>query len=95
MTELQQHNLKYVLIVCGDGLKSLPESIDSVFTKPSAQLCIAMFTYSVEIRRALYTTNMIESMNMNQRNFIYAKSPTLAKIPARDINQVLLSVDGW
>lgn len=123
------------MIACVEGLKGLPEAIESVFTKTQVQLCIIhqvrnsfcyisyknrkevaaglksiyaaatlgeaesrlnefeekwsskyamigkswranwtrlipMFNYSAEIRRAIYTTNAIESMNMSLRKII-------------------------
>jgi putative transposase len=135
MTELHNRGLKDVLIACVDGLKGLPEAIESVFAKTQVQLClvhqvrnslafvsykdrkavaadlkaiytaatlgeaeaeldefdekwsgryamiakswranwlrlIPMFNYSAEIRRAIYTTNAIESMNMSLRKII-------------------------
>jgi putative transposase len=135
MTELHNRGLKDVLIACVDGLKGLPEAIESVFTKTQVQLCVihqvrnslafvsykdrkevaadlkaiysaatlaeaevrldeleekwsaryamiarswranwarltVMFNYSAEIRRATYTTNAIESMNMSLRKII-------------------------
>jgi putative transposase len=135
MTELQHRGVKEVLIACVDGLKGLPEAIESVFAKTQVQLCIVhqmrnslafvsykdrkavaqdlkaiyaaatlaeaetkleefdekwssryamiakswranwtrlipMFNYSAEIRRAIYTTNAIESMNMSLRKII-------------------------
>jgi putative transposase len=135
MTELHNRGLKDVLIACVDGLKGLPEAIESVFAKTQVQLCIVhqvrnslafvsykdrkavaadlkaiytaatlgeaevkldefdekwsgryamiakswranwlrlipMFNYGAEIRRAIYTTNAIESMNMSLRKII-------------------------
>ena len=135
MNELHNRGLKDVLIACVDGLKGLPEAIESVFAKTQIQLCIVhqvrnslafvsykdrkevaaglkaiyaaatlaeaevqleefeqawssryamiakswranwtrlipMFNYSAEIRRAIYTTNAIESMNMSLRKII-------------------------
>jgi putative transposase len=135
MTELHNRGLKDVFIACVDGLKGLPEAIESVFAKTQVQLClvhqvrnslafvsykdrkavaadlkaiyaaatlgeaevkldefdekwsgryamiakswranwlrlIPMFNYSAEIRRAIYTTNAIESMNMSLRKII-------------------------
>jgi putative transposase len=40
MTELANRGLKDVLIACVDGLKGLPEAIESVFAKTQVQLCI-------------------------------------------------------
>ena len=135
MTELHNRGVKDLLIACVDGLKGLPEAIESVFAKTQVQLCIVhqvrnslafvsykdrkavaldlkaiytaatlseaevkldefdekwsgrytmiakswranwlrlipMFNYSAEIRRAIYTTNAIESMNMSLRKII-------------------------
>lgn len=135
ITELHHRGVKDVLIACVDGLKGLPEAIESVFVNTQVQLCIVhqlrnslafvsykdrkavatdlkaiytaatlaeaevkldefdekwsgryamiakswranwtrlipMFNYSAEIRRAIYTTNAIESMNMSLRKII-------------------------
>lgn len=39
-TELQNRGLSDILICCVDGLKGLPEAIESVFPKAKVQLCI-------------------------------------------------------
>ena len=131
-TELRNRGLKDVLIACVDGLKGLPEAIESVFPEAEVQLCIVhmvrnslkyvsykerkkiaadlknvyrattveqaeealkdfeetwddrypmiskswrsnwshiipFFAYSAEIRKAIYTTNAIESLNNSLR----------------------------
>jgi len=131
-TELRNRGMKDVLIACVDGLKGLPEAIESVFPDAEVQLCIVhmvrnslkfvsykdrktvasdlrniytaptemqaeeamkdfegkwdsrypmigkswrsnwpriipFFSYSEEIRRAIYTTNAIESLNSTIR----------------------------
>jgi putative transposase len=40
ITELQNRGLKDVLIACVDGLKGLPEAIESVFPQTQVQVCI-------------------------------------------------------
>jgi len=131
-TELRNRGLHDVLIACVDGLKGLPEAIESVFPEAEVQLCIVhmvrnslkfvsykdrkkiatdlknvnraatveqaeealkdfeetwdnrypmigkswrsnwphvipFFAYSAEIRKAIYTTNAIESLNNSLR----------------------------
>lgn len=131
-TELKNRGMNDVLIACVDGLKGLPEAIESVFPDAEVQLCIVhmvrnslkfvsykdrkkiaadlknvyrattveqaeealddfsetwdgrypmiskswrdnwpriipFFAYSAEIRKAIYTTNAIESMNSSLR----------------------------
>ena len=131
-TELKNRGLQDVLIACVDGLKGLPEAIESVFPEAEIQLCIVhmvrnslkfvsykdrkkiaadlknvyraltveqaevalkdfeetwdsrypmigkswrsnwshiipFFAYSEEIRKAIYTTNAIESLNNSLR----------------------------
>ena len=131
-TELRNRGLKDVLIACVDGLKGLPEAIESVYPEAEVQLCIVhmvrnslkfvsykdrkkiatdlknvyrastveqaeealkdfeetwdgrypmiskswrsnwphvipFFAYSAEIRKAIYTTNAIESLNNSLR----------------------------
>lgn len=131
-TELRNRGLQDVLIACVDGLKGLPEAIESVFPEAEVQLCIVhmarnslkfvsykdrkkiaadlknvyraatieqaedalkdfeetwddrypmiskswrsnwshiipFFAYSAEIRKAIYTTNAIESLNNSLR----------------------------
>ena len=131
-TELKNRGMNDVLIACVDGLKGLPEAIESVFPQAEVQLCIVhmvrnslkfvsykdrkkiaadlkivyraatveqaedtlkdfeetwdgrypmiskswrsnwpriipFFAYSAEIRKAIYTTNAIESLNNSLR----------------------------
>lgn len=131
-TELRNRGLQDVLIACVDGLKGLPEAIESIFPEAEVQLCIVhmvrnslkfvsykdrkkiaddlknvyrastveqaeealkdfeeawdgrypmiskswrsnwprvipFFAYSAEIRKAIYTTNAIESLNNSLR----------------------------
>lgn len=131
-TELKNRGMNDVLIACVDGLKGLPEAIESVFPEAEVQLCIVhmvrnslkfvsykdrkkiaadlknvyraatveqaeealedfsetwngrypmiskswrsnwpriipFFAYSAEIRKAIYTTNAIESLNNSLR----------------------------
>ena len=40
MSELQNRKVEDILIACVDGLKGLPEAIESVFPKTDVQLCI-------------------------------------------------------
>jgi putative transposase len=135
MTELKNRGLQDIFIACVDGLKGLPEAIETVFPKTEVQLCIVhlvrqslnyvgwkerkavaadlkkiytsatrqageqelekfaekwdekyptiapiwrrnweraavFFAYPEEIRRVIYTTNAIESVNMSLRKVI-------------------------
>jgi putative transposase len=135
MTELKNRGLQDIFIACVDGLKGLPEAIETVYPKTEVQLCIVhlvrqslnyvgwkerkavaadlkkiyssatreageqelekfaekwdekyatiapmwrrnweraavFFAYPEEIRRVIYTTNAIESVNMSLRKVI-------------------------
>ncbi len=135
LTELQNHGVKDILIVCIDGLKGFPDAINTAFPETQVQLCIVhmernsmkyvpwkdykvvtadlkriyksvtedealleldnfsnrwddkypqisrswrshwhnlntLFGYPEDIRRAIYTTNAIESMNSVVRKAI-------------------------
>lgn len=135
MTELKNRGLQDIFIACVDGLKGLPEAIETVFPQTEVQLCIVhlvrqslnyvgwkerkavaadlkkiysaptreageeelekfaqkwgekyamiapmwrrnweraavFYAYPAEIRRVIYTTNAIESVNMGLRKII-------------------------
>lgn len=135
MTELKNRGVQDIFIACVDGLKGLPEAIETVFPKTEVQLCIVhlvrqslnyvgwkerkavaadlkkiyssptreageqelenfaekwegkyptiapmwrrnweraavFYAYPAEIRRVIYTTNAIESVNMSLRKII-------------------------
>jgi len=135
LTEIHNRGVRDIFIVCVDGLKGFPESIEAVFPRAEVQLCIVhmvraslnyvpwkqrkevavdlrkiytaataveaetrlnefaakwdsrfpsvsqiwrrnwariipFFSYTAEIRRAIYTTNAIESLNMSLRKII-------------------------
>jgi len=135
VTELKNRGVQDIFIACVDGLKGLPEAIETVFPKTEVQLCIVhllrqslnyvgwkerkavaadlkmiytsatrelgeqelerfaekwdsrfptisqmwrrqwkraavFFAYPTEIRRVIYTTNAIESINMDLRKII-------------------------
>lgn len=139
VTELRNRGVKDIFIACVDGLKGLPEAIESVFPKTQVQLCIVhllrsslnyvsykdrkqiaadlktvysattaeeaemnleifeqswnnrypmiakswranwvrvipFFAFPQDIRKALYTTNAIESLNMSLRKIIKNRS---------------------
>jgi transposase-like protein len=38
--DLKARHVKDILILCGDGLKGLPEAVESVFPKTDVQLCV-------------------------------------------------------
>ena len=40
LTELKNRGLEDVLIICADGLKGLPESVQSAFPKAIFQTCV-------------------------------------------------------
>lgn len=40
LTELKNRALQYILIACVDGLKGLPDAINSVYPQTHIQLCI-------------------------------------------------------
>jgi transposase-like protein len=72
LTELQNRGLKDIFIACCDGLTGFPEAIETVFPKTQVQLCmiIPFFAFPPDIRKAIYTTNAIESVNMCLRKVL-------------------------
>ena len=139
MTELQSRGIRDIFVVCVDGLKGLPEAIESVFPQTTVQTCVVhlvrhslgfvnyndrktvaadlqsiyqsatetealqalekfqikwdkkypliarswranwgrvrpMFDLPIEIRRVVYTTNVIESLNFSLRKIIKGRS---------------------
>lgn len=40
LTELSNRGLKDIFILCGDGLKGLPEAVEAVYPKTTFQTCI-------------------------------------------------------
>lgn len=132
LNDLKARGVKDILVLCGDGLKGLPEAVESVFPKTDVQLCVVhqirnatkfvsfkdrksfcadmrpvytaptveaaelafkdfatkwearypmsvaswrnnwgplttFFKYPVELRKIIYTTNAIESLNAQMR----------------------------
>src|SRR6266853_519420 len=70
VTELKNRGVTDIFIACVDGLKGFPEAIESVFPQTEVQLCIA---HPPEIRKIIYTTNAIESLNMSLRKVTKAR----------------------
>ncbi len=78
LTELKNRGVQDIFIACVDGLKGFPQAIETVFPKTQVQLCIVhlmrastpFFAYPAEIRKVVYTTNAIESLNMSLRKVI-------------------------
>ena len=69
VTELENRGVQDIFIACVDGLKGFPEAIEAVYPHAAVQLCIVLpfFDYPPEIRKVIYTTNTIESVNMSLR----------------------------
>ncbi len=78
LTELQNRGLQHILIACVDGLSGFPEAIElerfaqkwddkypqiSRSWKAHWPHLITLFDYPEDIRRVIYTTNAIESVN--------------------------------
>ncbi|EAM2737828.1 IS256 family transposase [Salmonella enterica] len=71
LTELKTRGVQDILIACVDGLKGFPDAINSVFPQPQIskswrahrENLNTLFSYPPDIRKAIYTTNAIESLN--------------------------------
>ncbi len=72
LTELKKRGLQDILIACVDGLKGFPDAINSVFPKyPQIskswrahwENLNTLFSYPPDIRKTIYTTNAVESLN--------------------------------
>ncbi len=75
LTELQNRGIKDIFIACVDGLKGFPDAINTAYpdTRYNSALStwyathwpnmITLFDYPEEIRRIIYTSNAIESLN--------------------------------
>ena len=78
MIELKQRGVKDILITCVDGLKGLPEAIESVFSKTQVQLSII---YQVRNSLAFVSYKHRKAVAKNLKA-VYA-APTLAEAEAR------------
>ena len=88
LTELKNRGLKDILIACCDGLKGFPQAIAAVYPQTQVQLCIVHLMRNcmryvpwkdrkaviMEIRRVIYTTNAIESLNRSLRKVVKTKA---------------------
>lgn len=84
-TELENRGVEDVLIAVCDGLKSLPEVINTTWEQTVVQQCIVQFwwtswaefvpflDYDVEIRWVICTTNAIESITTRYRRAVRAR----------------------
>lgn len=74
LTELQGRGVKDILIACVDGLKGLPEAIESIYPKTQIQLCIVHM-----IRNSLkYATHKEKQALTKNLSAIY-RAPTEAQ----------------
>lgn len=69
LREMKNRGLQDILIACVDGLKGFPDAINSVYPQISKswrthwESLNTLFGYPPDIRRAIYTTNAIDSLN--------------------------------
>lgn len=96
VTELRNRGVRDIFIACVDGLKGLPEAIESIFPKTQVQLCIvhllrASFKYVSEKDRkvvaaelkTIYNAATAEEAELNLEIFAanwQTKYPSVAKI---------------
>lgn len=96
VTELRNRGVRDIFIACVDGLKGLPEAIESIFPKTQVQLCIvhllrASFKYVSEKDRkvvaaelkTIYNASTAEEAELNLEIFEanwQTKYPSIAKI---------------
>ncbi len=67
LNDLKEKGVEDILIVCVDGLKSFPKTINSVFPKAEIQLCIVY-----QIRNSLkYASSKDVKIFMNDLKKIY------------------------
>lgn len=96
-TDLKSRGLEDILILCGDGLKGLPEAVASVFPKTDIQLCIVH-----QIRNACkFVPYKDRRAFCRDMKLLYA-SPTIeaAEIALKELDQKWskkypLSIESW
>lgn len=93
---LKNRGVKDILILYTDGLLGMKESIAIAFPKTEYQRCIghhlmkswsknwAIFKFSMEVRKVVYTTNAIESLNsiyrhLNNQRSVFPSDTSLLK----------------
>ena len=84
MNELRNRGVQDILIAVVDGLKGFPEAITAAFPETTVQTCIVhlirhsmnlipFFAFSAPIRKIIYTTNAVESLNRVLRKTLKTK----------------------
>ena len=64
-----------ILIACADGLKGFPEAIGKASVRHQISNIEPMFEFPQEIRRAIYSTDVIESSKMSTKTGAVMKKP--------------------
>ena len=68
LNELKNRGVKDILIICADGLTGIKEAIATAFPKKGNWDAVSpIFKFSTTVRKVIYTTNAIESLNSTYR----------------------------
>ena len=96
LNELKNRGVKDIFVLCADGLTGIGDAIAAAFPMTEYQRCIVhmvrnnwaavspMFKFSDIVRRVIYTTNAIESLNsgfrrLNRSRNVFPDSKALLK----------------
>lgn len=98
LNELKNRGVKDILVICADGLAGIKEAITAAFPKTEYQRCpnsmkrwkdnwdaiSPIFKFSAAVRKVIYTTNAIESLNstyrkLNRQRSVFPSDTALLK----------------
>ena len=85
LNELKNRGVKDILIICADGLTGIKEAIAAAFPKKGNWDAVSpIFKFSTTVRKVIYTTNAIESLNstyrkLNRQRSVFPSDTALLK----------------
>ena len=85
LNELKNRGVKDILIICADGLTGIKEAIATAFPKKGNWDAVSpIFKFSTTVRKVIYTTNAIESLNstyrkLNRQRSVFPSDTALLK----------------
>ena len=87
LNELKNRGVKDVMIICADGLTGIKEAIGTAFPDAEYQnwdVISPIFKFSNDVRKVIYTTNAIESLNstykkLNRQRSVFPSDKALLK----------------
>ena len=85
LNELKNRGVKDILIICADGLTGIKEAIATAFPQKGNWDAVSpIFKFSTTVRKVIYTTNAIESLNstyrkLNRQRSVFPSDTALLK----------------